>query len=168
MIRFLALVVGLALGLAVAVALNGRVAHLRLAGLAPEWMAGFDAGAGLLAGQSRFADATLRWQAVGVDLEGPRWALVLDGADWQARAEGRADAAGLRLTAITGLVPGAWLHPSGQGILAIRDGAVRIFLPAGVLLDGWLDGQARALVLAPVQVEGEVSLTVSYGEWRRR
>lgn len=167
MIRALVVILGLLLGLVLALGLGGQVGHLRAAGLAPGWMAGLADEAGLRAGRGEVAGAQLRWRFHGVDALGPHWAAQIDGDDWQVRAMVRADLTGLWFQSVEGLVPGSLLAVGGLGLIAVQEGALLLWLPSPMWFEGHLSGVARGLHLGAVQAEGPVTLTVAYGEWSR-
>lgn len=148
MIRALALILGLLLGLVLAGATGGTVAHLRmLAGeRLPGWVAGLDAGSRLVEGSGTLNGAALHWRRQGLGL-----ALDLRGPDWQARGRGQLEGAALRIDDLSGIVPLDWLG-AGGGVLALEAGEV-LLGPDGSLRAARIDGQARG-----GQLEGPVTL----------
>ena len=142
MIRALAVVLGLALGLTAAVAVGGRVGHLRALGLAPAWTDSLDPDAGLPEGRGTVNGAALSWQWRG--LRG--WAVTLRGPDWQAQAQGWPRIEGVDLTDLRGVVPLAQLD-AGAGVLALEGGALTLGW-TGALRAGQVQGQARSGPLA--------------------
>ena len=77
---------GLTLGLALALVVNGRMAHLRalagaMPGLAtlPGWTAAIDDSAGLIRGSAQIGDAEIGWELRGIKAAGPVWRVRLDG-----------------------------------------------------------------------------------------
>lgn len=85
LVRFLALVLGLVLGLGLALTVQGRMEHLRALspwlGPLPGWTGAVAADAGVLAGQAHGpAGAVLHWRLAGIDSGGPHWALRAEGA----------------------------------------------------------------------------------------
>lgn len=168
MMRALVIVLGLALGLAVAAVIDGRMAHLRLVAgdRLPAWTAALPDDAGLWRGTLPDGSAELRWRFSGLSLSGAE-----RGLSWRLEAVGP----GLRLEAdlalpATALMPGqhearitrlrgtvdltelaqdfelAAAEGSGrpEGRLTVAQGGARIALPALEVIElaagGQLDG----------------------------
>ncbi|MCB1406187.1 MAG: hypothetical protein KDK01_07965 [Rhodobacteraceae bacterium] len=161
MIRALVLTLGLVLGLCAALAVGGRMAHLRMVtdGL-PGWSEGIDDRAGVLAGQGRVAGAVLRWRQAGIG-----WQVTLSGADWQARGMARIMGWEIRIEGFDGVIPASLLVPGAAGMLALADGMLRIALPAGILTDAELHATARGLELTGAPPDGPLILRFSDGDW---
>ncbi len=137
MMRGFALLAGLLLGLAGAIAWGGRLAHLRALADLPGWTQGLDADSGLFAGSGTLDDAALRW----VWTAGSGWVVTLSGRDWQAQGRAHPRPDGVRIDALSGLVPLALLT-GGAGALAVERGTLALGWD-GVLRDGWIDGRGQ-------------------------
>lgn len=168
MIRALALVVALALGLAAAVGIGGRMAHLRAAfgSNLPDWTTTLDADAGMISGHGLVAGADLRWQLVGVDTQGGRWLVVVSGTDWQVQGVAHWRGGALTVASLIGIAPGAWVAGGSEGIIAVTGGTLSLSPLTGQIAEGQIDGTARDVVLAGVPVSGPVSLIWQDGAWR--
>lgn len=164
MIRVLALIFGLLIGLGAAVSVGGTLAHLRLAlgSALPGWTEGLAPVSGLLRGEGRIAGAALRWHLDGIDAAGPRWGVTLAGDDWQAAGVVRVGPGGFRADTVQGLVSGAALGVDGQGALSVTGGVLA--LPG---IDGWLEGRANGLALerGAQPVFGDVRIEAAGGVW---
>lgn len=167
MIRALVLILGLVLGLCVALLVGGRLAHLRsfAPDTVPVWAAEIDGSAALVAGHGRLLGADLRWQLAGIGLRGPHWAVTLSGADWQAQGNALLSGTGLQIEALSGLIPGSLLEPGASGLLVIEGGALNLMMPGGWLFGGTAQGQSRGLTLDGTALDGPVTLRVDYGDW---
>lgn len=161
MIRALALMIGVALGLAGAGVVGLRGAHLRLALVdLPGWI---DDAAGVRAGHGALAAGQLRWVLLGVF--GPRWAVTLHGSDWQAEAAATLGGAGWQISGVSGVLPAVVFAPGAEGTLGLDGGRLRLTW-AGQVQAGWVTGQARGLVLDGQRAEGAVRLELTGGNWR--
>ena len=125
MMRGFALLAGLLLGLAGAIAWGGRLAHLRALADLPGWTQGLDADSGLFAGSGTLDDAALRW----VWTAGSGWVVTLSGRDWQAQGRAHPRPDGVRIDALSGLVPLALLT-GGAGALAVERGTLALVVRA--------------------------------------
>jgi hypothetical protein len=100
MIRALALLCGLVAGVALAVVLHGRMAHLRAVADLPAWTGAIAPDARVTAGRATLPQGfTLDWRLARVGLSGPVWTGRVQRAD-----------ARLDLTAHLQRLPGAGLH----------------------------------------------------------
>ena len=155
MIRALALILGLLLGLALAGLAGGTVAHLRTlaGGHLPGWVAGLDGDSGFAEGGGTLNGATLHWRRQGLGL-----AISLSGPDWQASGRAQLDGTALRIGDLSGIVPLGWLD-AGEGVLALEGGEV-VLAPDGSLRAARIDGQARGS-----QPDGPVTLVWEGGTW---
>lgn len=140
MIRALAVILGLALGLGGAAVVGGRVSHLRGLGLDPVWSQGLDDAAGILAGQGVLGEGLLRWRWSGVN----GWAVSWSGSDWQVQGRATPMLDGLRIDALSGVVPLAALT-GDAGALMIEAGALALDLD-GALIAGRIEGRATGPV----------------------
>jgi len=164
--RVLALILGLGLGLLAAVAVGGRMDHLRAVGFGTAGWAGAIAGdAGLASGQMAVRGGLLRWQMTGVDLAGPRWRVTLGGPDWQVQGTGRLTPASLRVEGVSGLLDASVLADGLGGLVAVEGGSVTVALSAGAVQAGRIDGQARGLTTADGGLDGPVSLIAGDDGW---
>lgn len=76
----LVLSLGLGLGLLLALAVYGRMGHLRaLPAPIPAWSAALDDSAGLLRGSARLGEASIGWRLQAIRRQGPVWDFRLDG-----------------------------------------------------------------------------------------
>ena len=168
MIRGLALILGLMVGLAGAVIVGGRMAHLRaLTGdNLPAWTAGLDDSAGVLRGQGRIDGAELRWHLAGVDWQGPRWSARLNTADWQMGGTVHFRGVQVTVAAVNGVLPAAWLAPDGQGLIAIGTGQMTFDWRGGALIDGQIVGHSRDVTLGTALLDGAVTLVWTGDAWR--
>ena len=142
MIRAIALILGLTLGLALALLVGGTLGHLRLilpqTGLTlPEWVAGLEDDSRVAQGRGSLNGAALHWRLTG--REG--FAVSLSGADWQARGQALPPGAALRIGQLSGVIPLAYLD-AGPGLLALAGGEVTL-APDGTLRSGRIEGTAR-------------------------
>lgn len=167
MIRGLVLILGLLLGLGAAIALGGRLSHLRLLvpGSLPSWSAGLIDNAGFGSGQGRILGADLRWRFTGFDVRGPHWSAGLNGPDWQVQGVAHVVGASLRIEDVQGVLPGAMLQDGGTGAVAVETGALLVAMPSGALTEGQLAGQARGLEIAGTPHDGPVQLRFDGNEW---
>ncbi|MCB1396385.1 MAG: hypothetical protein H6898_07040 [Rhodobacter sp.] len=164
--RVLVLILGLGLGLLAAVAVGGRMDHLRAVGFGTSGWAGAISGdAGLANGDMAVRGGVLRWQLTGVNLSGPRWRVTLGGSDWQVQGTGRLTPATLRVVGLSGLLDASALAEALGGLVAIEGGSVTLALPDGALQAGRIDGQARGLTTAEGRFDGPVSLIAGPDGW---
>lgn len=168
MIRVLAVVLGLAAGLAAAVLVWGRAGHLAWLDAGPDWVAALDPEARPAGGSAR-GPGGLRpgWQLTGIDAAGPRWALRLDGPGVALTAEGRAAfGGGGPMLAIDGargeaVLTGALL----SGLFRVEGGGGRLDR-AGLTLA--LHGRGERLGLNGAALpDGPVRFEIGHdGRWR--
>ncbi|MCB1389290.1 MAG: hypothetical protein KDK12_09175 [Rhodobacteraceae bacterium] len=159
MIRALALILGLLLGLTLALLVGGTLGHARMLAARtgwelPGWTAGLDESSGITGGRGDLNGAALRWRWDG-------WTGIeaaLTGPDWQAQGRLRPAGTALRVDALGGVVPLDWLG-AGPGLLALEAGEVILGLD-GALRAARLDGQARGS-----EPEGAVTLTWDGSDW---
>jgi hypothetical protein len=138
MIRVLAILLGLALGLGAALVVFGRMAHLRAAIDLPPWTDAVTADAGLLRGQADLPlGFTLDWRLARIGLSGPVWTGAIHRPD-----------ARLDLTARLRRLPETGLHLAlrvDPGTATLAGGRLAGHFPAVlgtgfVVPDGlWLD-----------------------------
>ena len=168
MIRGVAVILGLAVGLAGAVIVGGRMAHLRalFADSLPAWTAGLDDSAGVLRGHGALRGADLRWHLAGVGWQGPEWSARLNTADWQAGGTLRLPGAGVVVDGVNGVLPAVWLDANGRGLIAIDAGQLVFDGRIGAVLGGQITGQARDVTLGAAVPDGAVTLVWAGGGWR--
>ena len=138
------LIVGLALGLLMALALNGRMGHLRALALPlPAWSAAVDDSAGIMRGIASLGEVVIGWQLQTIGREGPVWQFRLDGP-------------GLALAA-----PAVLSMPGGSGAVpALRLAPVTGQLDNSDLSGGNLQGWPEARL---VFTRGHLSLDPGQG-----
>lgn len=168
MMRALAIVLGLALGLAAAAVIDGRMAHLRLVAgdRLPEWTAALPDETSLWRGRLPGEATELRWRFAGPSLSGPdyglSWRLEAVGPGLRLEGDLLLPAAALlpgrheaRLTRMRGTVDlpglaedfemGSGAAPGRpEGRLTVTQGGARIALPTLAVIElaagGQLDG----------------------------
>lgn len=166
--RGLVLLLGLALGAAVALGLYGRMAHLRAVAPLPDWTRAIADDAGLAAGRAELtAGFTASWRLSGMDLRGPYWQGALSRQDarlpFTARLRWR-DEGGAQLwlrfeggsASLSGpLLTGHFPNVVGTGFLGT----------GGLWLD--LDAAGQRLVIAGEgREDGPVNLNLGPRGWR--
>jgi len=173
MIRILALLIGLAVGLAAAATVYGRVSHLRAAApwlgtyLAPlpGWTDALSADAGVLSGAAFGpSGVVLSWQLDGIDLDGPRWSFRADGAGLSLVLQARLAAGpALALDNVAGEAAVTGARLSGHFVITGGEGRIDA---AGLTLT--LTAQGRRQRLDGVALpDGPVTLTLDPGAgWR--
>lgn len=155
MIRALALVLGLLIGLSLAALYAGTLGHLRQANLPlPGWTDTLDAGSRVIEGRGTLNGAALTWRATGLD--GLR--LSLSGPDWQVQGQGMPGPGGLAISDLSGVLPLGVLG-AGEGALVIEAGLLDVAFD-GTLREGRIDGTARGS-----DPEGAVTLVLENGGW---
>jgi hypothetical protein len=167
MMRVILVLLGFVLGLAAAVALGGRMAHLRALGLAGAegWTTGVADEAGLVSGTAAVAGGAVDWALAGIDASGPRWRVTLTGPDWQAQGRARLASGGVGIRDMAGLLDTAVLGAGMTGQVALTGGALSLALPSGTVTEARLAGQTRALSLDGIAFDGAVTLILSDGVW---
>lgn len=156
---WLIVLAGLALGLALALAVNGRMAHLRALALPlPEWGAAIDDSAGLMQGSARLGSVDLGWRLAGLGRAGPVWQMRLSGTGLALQAPAVLVRPGegargpvLALSPVAGQVdsgalpgwPQARLEPTRGGLrLDLRHGQVTALEIEGLARDVMFEGSA--------------------------
>ncbi|KPQ07444.1 MAG: Protein of unknown function (DUF3352) [Rhodobacteraceae bacterium HLUCCA12] len=159
MIRAVFLVLGLTAGIAVAVASQFSMAHLRaLAGdRLPGWTQIIPQNASLLTATAvplpRAPHLTAQWRLAGVDGSGPVWRLTLSAPGLRLTGEMRAgNDRVLRIESLQGdLTPREleiWTEPPAfSGVLGIERAQARLDLVTGVLSNLQAEGIARDVTL---------------------
>ena len=142
MIRAALLILGLWLGLCLAVLLGGSVGHLRQVSEwtgwpLPAWTTGLEPASGFLRGEGQLQGARLDWALSGIS----GFRVGLSGPDWQA--SGFATPAGETLVVddLAGVVPLGWLD-AGTGALGLEGGSVSVGLD-GTVRSARIEGTAR-------------------------
>lgn len=164
----LLVVTGLLLGAVLALAVNGRMAHLRaldaaLPGVAtlPGWSAVIDDSAGILRGSAQLGMPALGWQLQSIGLEGPVWHFRLEGPGLTIEAPAvlaRADAGEggpvLALSPVTGHIDSiilaeqsAMLSAWPQAQLQPTRGRLRLDMHSGRLTLLEIEGLARDVIV---------------------
>jgi hypothetical protein len=167
MMRKILVPLGFALGLLAAVALGGRMAHLRALGFAGSqgWSAGIADEAGLVAGTAVVPGGVVDWVLSGVDLSGPHWRVTLTGPDWQTQGRARLATGGLSLAGLSGLLDTVVLGGDWAGQVALSGGAMVLALPSGSVTEAQLVGQTRNLSFGGAPFDGAVTLSLQDGVW---
>jgi len=168
MIRAVALLTGLVLGLGLAVAAYGRMGHLRLLMDLPGWTGAIAADAGLLAGQARLpAGFALDWRLAGIGRAGPVWSGAIHRHD-------------TRLDLTAGLQPGPgtglhlWLRldpgtatPGGPRLSGHFPSVTGTGLVAGSGLSLELEGRGTRIRAGDTdRPDGPVTLSLGPDGWR--
>lgn len=168
MIRALVLILGLALGLALAIGFYGRMAHLRMVTTLPDWTAAIAGDAGLASGQAGLtAGYSISWRLAGLDRRGPYWQGALIRSDARLPFEARfrwLDEVGAQLwlriedgsASLSGpLLTGHFTNVAGTGFLG--HGGLWVDLDAaGQRLE--IEGESRR--------DGPVNLNLGPWGWR--
>ena len=142
MIRAALLLLGLWLGLCLAVLLGGSLGHLRQISdwtgwPLPAWTEGLEPSSGFLGGEGQFRGARLYWALSG--LSGFR--VGLSGPDWQAEGFATPQGETLVVDDLSGVVPLGWLG-AGPGAMGLEGGEMTLGLD-GTVRSARIEGTAR-------------------------